>query len=199
MSVSTFAAAQLLRLVPRVRVSRAVGRLCEMPLSPRVSDLVSQVYVRAYGVNLEEAERGDEGYPSFDAFFTRRLKPGMRQVESAPLVSPADGKLASKGPVTAGAEIQVKGQPYNVAELTGDMADASRYEGGQFAVIYLSPRDYHRVHSPVGGQISHARSIGGDLYPVNAIGERHVPGLFVKNQRVSLPIETAQVETTVSG
>jgi phosphatidylserine decarboxylase len=190
-SVTTFAAAQLLRLVPRVRVSRAVGRLCEANFSPRVTGLAQQIYTRAYGVNLAEAEPCDGGYPSFDAFFTRRLKAGARVVEQAPLVSPADGQLLAKGPVIAGSEILVKSQNYRVAELIGDKQQATRYEGGQFAVVYLSPRDYHRVHAPIAGEIREVRSIGGDLYPVNAIGERHIAGLFVRNQRVAIPIETA--------
>ncbi|HTM43463.1 MAG TPA: archaetidylserine decarboxylase [Polyangiaceae bacterium] len=190
MSVGTFAAAQLLRLVPRVGVSHAVGRLCEMSLSPQVSKWVSGMYSRAYGVNLEEAEAVDGGYPSFDAFFTRKLRQGVRSIDDSVLVSPADGKLASKGPIDAEASIVAKGQAYKVAELTGEPEDAQRYQGGQFGVVYLSPRDYHRVHSPVDGELHYARSIAGDLYPVNAIGEQHVPGLFVKNQRVSLPIQT---------
>lgn len=191
MSVTTFAAAQLLRLVPRVQVSRAVGRLCEMNLSPRVSGVASKIYARAYGVNLDEAEPPVGAYESFDAFFTRRLKPGVRVIERAPLVSPADGKLLAKGPVTAEAEILVKAQKYRVGELIGDEEQAARYLGGQFAVVYLSPRDYHRVHAPVAGEVREVRSMGGDLYPVNAIGEQHVSGLFVRNQRVSVPIETA--------
>jgi phosphatidylserine decarboxylase len=163
-----------------------------MNLSPSVSGLASRVYTKAYGVNLEEAEPREAAYESFDAFFTRRLKPGVRVVEQAPLVSPADGQLLAKGPVIAGAEILVKAQRYSVAELIGDEAQATRYEGGQFAVVYLSPRDYHRVHAPVAGEIRAVRSMGGDLYPVNAIGEQHITGLFVRNQRVSVPIETAQ-------
>jgi phosphatidylserine decarboxylase len=189
-SVGTFAAAQLLRIVPRVPLSRAVGKLCELQLSPGVSSFVSRTYARAYGVNLDEVEACDEGYPCFDAFFTRRLKPGMRQVESAVLVSPADGQLLAKGPVTADSQIVVKKQSYPVAELIGDEADARRFEGGQCAVVYLSPRDYHRVHSPVTGEIHEVRAMPGDLYPVNKIGEQHVPGLFVRNQRVSIPIDT---------
>ena len=86
--------------------------------------------------------------------------------------------------------MQVKNRPYRVAELIGDETDAKRYAGGQFAIVYLSPRDYHRVHSPIAGDISIIRSLPGDLFPVNSLGERHVPSLFSKNRRVAIAIDT---------
>lgn len=189
-SLSTFAAAQLIRALPRVRLSRAVGRLCERDLPSSVAKQLFSVYSRAYGVNMEEASPQPDGYPSFDAFFTRTLREGARSISSDALVSPADGLLSSLGRVDPGARLFVKGQPYEVSELTGDAADAPRYSGGEFAVIYLAPGDYHRVHAPVAGTIRFVRKIAGDLYPVNRIGERYVPQLFVRNSRVVFPIET---------
>ena len=189
MSITTFAAARLIRALPRVTLSRAVGRLCEQPLPGPVSGLVQKVYCSAYDVDLDEAETAGP-YPSFDAFFTRALKPGMRPIAPDFLVSPADGKLSSRGPIDAGAKILVKKQKYDVAELIGDSHDARRYRGGEFAVVYLAPSNYHRVHSPVDGQITEVRGIPGDLYPVNAIGEEHIEGLFVRNNRVCLCIDT---------
>jgi phosphatidylserine decarboxylase len=94
------------------------------------------------------------------------------------------------GPIDDAPRIRVKQQSYRVEELVGDATDAGDLAGGSFSVIYLSPRDYHRVHSPVDGVLGLVRGISGDLYPVNSIGERHVPGLFVKNQRVALGIDT---------
>ncbi len=190
MSVTTFAAAQLLRALPRVRLSRAVGRLCDRPLSPGVSRVIARAYARAYRVDLSEAERADDGYASFDAFFTRRLRSGARTIERAGVVSPADGRLEATGPIDAGARLFVKGKPYDVGDLVGDERQAARYVGGSFAVVYLSPRDYHRVHSPVDGDIVAVNSLEGDLFPVNAIGERHVPRLFVENHRVAIEIQT---------
>jgi phosphatidylserine decarboxylase len=149
-----------------------------------------RVYSRAFGANLDEAEPRSGGYPSFDAFFTRTLRDGARQVSADALVSPSDGVLSAAGRVDAGARLFVKGQAYEVGELTGDPQDSARYTGGDFAVIYLAPGDYHRVHSPADGQVTLARKIPGDLYPVNRIGELHVPRLFVRNSRVQIVLET---------
>jgi phosphatidylserine decarboxylase len=188
--IATLLAAQALRALPRVRLSRAVGRLCDQPLPSLVSRAVTNAYCRAYRVDLDDAELPLGAFPSFDAFFTRQLKPGTRTVSSDALVSPADGALSSQGVVDPGARIFVKGQPYDVGELVGDPRDAARYAGGEFAVIYLAPRDYHRVHSPADGLITLVRGLPGDLYPVNSIGEKHIPQLFVRNQRAAIVIDT---------
>jgi phosphatidylserine decarboxylase len=188
--IATFAAAQILHALPRVRISRAVGRLCDQPLHPVVSRFVTRAYCHAYRVDLEEAAIPPGAFPSFDAFFTRTLKPGSREVSSDALVSPSDGELSSAGRVDGAGRIFVKGRPYDVGELIGDPRDAGRYVGGEFAVVYLAPRDYHRVHAPVDGAITLVRGVAGDLYPVNAIGERHVSQLFVKNQRAAIVIDT---------
>ncbi len=195
MSVATFAAVQILRALPRTRVSRAVGRLCDATLPAGVSRAVVGLYVKAYRVDLDECVPRDGAYDSFDQFFTRELKAGQRAIcpSERAIASPADGKIEAIGPVDLEGTLLVKKQPYGVAELIGDEADAERYRGGQFAVVYLSPRDYHRVHSPVAGRVVLIRSMPGDLYPVNAIGERHVPSLFSKNRRVAIVIDTAQL------
>jgi phosphatidylserine decarboxylase len=192
MSVASFAAVQILRALPRTRVSRAVGRLCDTPLPAGVSRAVVKLYVRAYGIDLDECQQRNGAYESFDQFFTRELKPGLRAIcpNAEDVASPADGTIEAIGPVDLGGTLLVKKQRYTVADLIGDADDAKRYAGGQFAVVYLSPRDYHRVHAPVAGSITHIRSMPGDLYPVNAIGERHVPLLFSKNRRVAIIIDT---------
>jgi phosphatidylserine decarboxylase len=195
LTVSTFAAAQILRFVPRVRLSRAVGRLCELQIPPKLADAASRVYAKAYGVNLGEADPEQGPYGSFDEFFTRRLRPGARVLDTARVISPADGKIVASGPVSSNAEIFVKGRPYDIAELCGFSGAAELYSGGQYAVIYLHPRDYHRVHAPVAGEIRRIRSMGGDLFPVNSIGERHIPRLFVRNQRVNIEIESPTLGT----
>jgi phosphatidylserine decarboxylase len=164
--------------------------LCDQPLPSAVSRAVTNAYCRAYRVDLEDAVLPVGAFPSFDAFFTRNLKPGARTVSSDALVSPADGALSAQGVVDPGARIFVKGQPYDVGELVGDPRDAARYAGGEFAVVYLAPRDYHRVHAPVDGHITLVRGLPGDLYPVNSIGERHIPQLFVRNQRAAIVIDT---------
>jgi phosphatidylserine decarboxylase len=192
-SVASFAAAQLLRVLPRVRLSRAVGHLCDRPLSPVVSRAVQAAYCRAYRVDLSEALSNGEAYPSFDAFFTRRLRDDARRIGSDAVVSPADGSLVATGPIDAGARLSVKGRPYDAGELLGEASEAGRYSGGQFAVVYLAPRDYHRVHAPVDGSVRRVRSVPGDLFPVNRLGEEHVPRLFVVNQRVSIFFDTQEL------
>jgi phosphatidylserine decarboxylase len=189
-SLSSFAAAQILRALPRVHISRAVGRLCDQPIPSGLARAVERAYCRAYQVNMDEAEGHLGSYPSFDAFFTRPLKKGTRRISADPAVSPADGKLSCLGRVETDARILVKGQEYRVSELIGDDADAERYAGGQFAVVYLAPGDYHRVHSPVDGRVTLLRGMPGDLFPVNSIGERYVPRLFVRNNRVAIVIDT---------
>ena len=130
MGIATFAAAQILHALPRVRISRAVGRLCDQPLHPVVSRWVTRAYCHAYRVDLEEATiPTGSAFPSFDAFFTRTLKPGMRRVSSDALVSPSDGELSSVGRVDQAGRIFVKGKPYDVGELVGDPRDAARLHG----------------------------------------------------------------------
>jgi phosphatidylserine decarboxylase len=187
---TTYAAAQVLKLVPRVQLSRAVGKLCDLQVSPTISRVATKIYARAYGVNIGEAEPTASAYRSFDEFFTRGLRPGARPIAQVPIVSPSDGKIVAAGAVTDDQEIVVKGNTYEVSELCGSAEAGKRYNGGEFMVIYLHPRDYHRVHSPVDGAIVSVRSMPGDLFPVNAIGEKHVPKLFVRNQRVAIGIET---------
>jgi phosphatidylserine decarboxylase len=198
--IATYAAAQILRVLPRERITRAVGRLCDARLHPVIASTVVGLYSRAYRVALEEAHLPEGGFSSFDAFFTRPLREGLRPIsaDERAITSPADGRVASLGPVERDGTFKVKGKHYTVLDLVGDREDAKRYEGGQFAIVYLSPRDYHRVHAPVAGTISIVRSYEGDLYPVNAIGELHIPKLFARNRRVSIPIDTqAQGRVTV--
>jgi phosphatidylserine decarboxylase len=192
LTFATYAAAQVLRVVPRIRLSQAVGKLCDASVPEPLNRLATSIYCRAYGVNLEECE-ANAGYSSFDEFFTRRLRGGVRPIADVSVVSPADGRLESMGPVLPNGRIRVKATEYSVGELIGDDSEAPRYAGGSFAVVYLSPRDYHRVHSPVAGSLKLVRSMKGDLYPVNSIGERHIPDLFVRNQRVALVIDTPNI------
>lgn len=190
MSVSTFAAAQFLKVLPRAQISRALGCLCDLTLSPTTSKLVSNAYCRLFPVDLAEAVPQSTPYSSFDAFFTRELRQGVRPISHDSIVSPADGRLSAAGPIVGGTTILVKGRPYEVGELLGEPADAARFQNGSFAVVYLAPGDYHRVHSPVDGQGVLVRGIPGDYLPVNRIGEEHFPRLFVRNNRVAITLET---------
>jgi phosphatidylserine decarboxylase len=193
MSAVTYATAQFLRVLPRARIGRALGRLADRRWSPPVERAVVGLYSHMYDVSLDEcAHKGP--WPSFDAFFTRRLRDGVREMprDTRCVVSPADGRVESMGPVTRDGTFVVKGRPYRVDELVGDAAEAERFVGGAGFVVYLSPRDYHRVHAPVGGTIARIRSMPGDYFPVNSIGTRHVPNLFCRNRRVAIEIDSVE-------
>jgi phosphatidylserine decarboxylase len=167
-----------------------MGRLADYAWPDSVGKAVVNLYCRAYDVDLEECRKAS-GFGSFDEFFTRELRDGARPFPPDPgiVISPADGRVDSIGPID-GRAFLVKGRPYRVDELLGDADEARRYEGGCGSVVYLSPRDYHRVHAPVSGEITVVRSMPGDYYPVNAIGVRHVHNLFVRNRRVAIAIDT---------
>ena len=190
MSVVSFAAAQLIRVLPRSALSKAMGTLCEARLPGPVASAVVSTYCRAYDVAVHEADPAGLPYRSFDAFFTRKLRDGLRPIEGdrRVFVSPADGMLSEVGRIAPHAAIRVKAQDYTLEELLGDRAWARELGGGGFGVVYLSPRDYHRVHAPVDGELVRVRAIEGDRWPVNALGERYVRRLFVRNRRVVLEI-----------
>ncbi len=191
MSALTYATAQLLRVVPRAQVGQALGRLADVQWSPKIGRAVVGLYSRVYDVELGECEGSGAGWSSFDAFFTRGLRKGARPVDADPraIVSVADGRIASMGRIDDQSTWPVKGRPYRVGELLGSETEGRRFDGGLACVIYLSPRDYHRVHAPVGGVLRTVHSLPGDYYPVNAIGMRHVPNLFVRNRRVAITID----------
>jgi len=191
MSAATYATAQFLRVLPRARIGRALGRLADRRWSPPVGRAIVGLYSHMYDVSLDEcAHRGP--WSSFDAFFTRELRDGAREVARDPrcVLSPADGRVESMGGVERDGTLVVKGRPYRVDELVGDAGEAERFVGGAGFVVYLSPRDYHRVHAPVGGTIARIRSMAGDYFPVNAIGMRHVPNLLCRNRRVAIEIDS---------
>ncbi len=151
-----------------------------------------RAYCSAYGVDLADFDVPQRGFPSFDDFFTRRLKAGLRPLDAdqEALLCPADGRLEDLGPIDLGSTLLVKGRLYTAGELLADERAASLYAGGVFAIIYLSPRDYHRVHAPVDGPVRVLRHVPGTLFPVNKIGLRHVPKLFARNERVVIEQES---------
>lgn len=186
------AAASLLHLLPRGRITRALGHFTEARIPSPVLRPVLALYSRAYDVALEEAVVPDGGFRSFNEFFTRRLRTGVHTIDPDPatVVSPADGRLDDSGAISADRRFTVKGQSYDAAALLDDPSAARAYEGGHYFIVYLSPRDYHRVHSPVSGRVREVRHVPGDLFPVNAMGVRTVPGLFARNERVIVHVDT---------
>ena len=174
-------------------LSRLVGRLADLRLPRPLLVPLVRAYVRAYGVDLGDAALPVDAYPSFSAFFTRRLRDGARPIDgtAGAVVAPADSRLVAIGRVPEDGRLEpVKGQGYTVAELLGSTGEAEAFRGGAQATLYLSPSMYHRVHSPVDGRVSGWRHLAGRLYPVNALGLRSVPGLFTRNERVAVRLDS---------
>ena len=150
-------------------------------------DQLIQRIRKAYDIPLDEAAVEDpKAYPSFNAFFTRALKPGARPLPQDPLsvVSPCDGTVSAAGRVEDGRILQAKGQSFTVRELLGDLPEAGQFLHGDFANLYLSPRDYHRVHMPMAGNLRVQSHIPGRLFSVAPWTVRSVPRLFARNERV---------------
>jgi phosphatidylserine decarboxylase len=174
--------------MPRRAVSRVLGVLGDLPLPSPLLVPVLSAYARGFGADLSEAARPLRAFSTFNDFFGRELRPGLRPVDPDPaaLVSPVDGAVYASGPVAAGEVLQAKGVPYSVADLLGSAEDAALFEGGSFATLYLSPKDYHRIHWPFDAAIDRVRHLPGDLWPVNARALASVPRLFARNERVAL-------------
>jgi phosphatidylserine decarboxylase len=182
---------KLVGAIPQNEVSRALGWILARPLPAPVRAPIYGAFARRYGVKLDEAERPLSSYESFDDFFTRRLKPGARSLANAPLVSPVDGVVSQYGPIEHGQLIQAKGRYYTAAALLGDPKEATPFLGGSFLTIYLSPKDYHRIHSPADGQVEGYSYLPGRLWPVNAPAVASVEGLFAQNERVATYLTTS--------
>ncbi len=173
-------------LLPHRLLSRLVLWAARCRWRPWKNLLIRRV-VAAYEVDLGEAAVEDAtAYPSFAAFFTRALKPGARPLPTAAqaIACPADGRISQAGAISAGRIVQAKGQAFSVAELLGDEAAAAPYAQGQFVTVYLSPRDYHRVHMPLAGELVETLHIPGRLFSVAPFAVEAVPRLFARNERL---------------
>jgi len=179
------------RIVPKRAVSRAIGWGASRGLPQSLRAMMLSRFARAYGIDLDEAEKPLEDYADFDELFTRRLRPGARPIADEPggIVSPADGIVVECGLATEGKLIQAKGTLFDLTELLSDEEIAARLVGGAYLITYLSPKDYHRVHSPVAGRVIGWRHIPGSLFSVGAKSVASEPGLFVRNERFVTLIE----------
>jgi phosphatidylserine decarboxylase len=177
----------LQHLLPQHLLSRLMYRLARVE-SPPLKRWMIRTYVRQVGVDLSVAAQPDlSAYPHLNAFFTRALRPEARPLDPAPeaVLSPVDGTISQIGTITDGRIIQAKGHDYSVSDLLGGQTDAPHsFAGGSFATIYLSPRDYHRIHMPLAGDLAAMTYLGGRLFSVNAVTAALVPGLFARNERV---------------
>ena len=151
-------------------------------------------FVAKYGVDMGEALDSDiASYPSFNEFFTRALKPGVRPIAQADLVCPVDGAISQFGAIEGDQLIQAKGHRYSTTALVGgDAALAAQFQHGSFATLYLSPKDYHRIHMPCDARLLRMIHVPGELFSVNPVTARGVPGLFARNERVVCVFESAR-------
>ena len=184
----------LMRLVPKSALSRAVGTLTRLPAPAPVHQAAMRAFARAYRVDMDEAERDFGGYGRFSDFFSRGLRAGARPVDSdrRAVVSPVDGVVSQAGILKAGSCLQAKGISFPVERLVDDAELAGRFAlGGAFATLYLSPRDYHRVHAPVEGAVVASRYVRGEFWPVNPATVRNRDALFCLNERLVTVIDSS--------
>ena len=179
-------------LVPQHQLSRVVGKVAASE-NPVVKAAVIHAFKTKYGIDLSIAEQGNAlKYKSFNDFFTRALKEGVRLVDenADSIVSPADGAISQIGKITAGEVFQAKGQSFSVEKLIGDPQLAQPFQDSEFATVYLSPRDYHRVHMPFAGTLTETLYVPGELFSVNQVTAENVPGLFARNERMVCLFDT---------
>ncbi|MXQ54374.1 archaetidylserine decarboxylase [Shimazuella alba] len=175
------------KITPKNVLSRLVGNIAKKPFSRHFIPF----YIKKFQIDLNPVKKQVGQFDNLLDFFVRELHDEARPIDPNPnlVVSPVDGVITQIGKIDEGTLIQAKGISYHVNDLLANIDDAKFFLNGQFATIYLSPRDYHRIHSPIAGQISSLSYIPGNLYPVNESGVRLFPGLFVQNERVISYIE----------
>lgn len=181
---------RFLRYVPKNHLSRTIGRLVHLPLPAPVARRLVRWFASTYQIDVEAAGKAIHDYPSIGHFFIRDLREGLRPIESD-FVSPVDGTLRNFGVIENGRLEQVKGKDYTLARFLGNEGDARLYEGGVYFNLYLSPQDYHHVHSPVGGRIVRSVHIPGKLWPVNDWSMANIDELFSVNERVITYVQCA--------
>ena len=171
--------------LPKRLLTQLAGKLAGLE-GGKVTTAVIRWFAKRYGVNMAEAANPDPAsYASFNQFFTRPLAGGARPLADADFVCPVDGAISQFGPIEFDQVFQAKGHFYSTTALVGgDRALAARFENGDFATIYLSPRDYHRIHMPCAGRLTQMIHVPGELFSVNPATARGVPGLFARNERV---------------
>ncbi len=172
-------------LMPKQAMTALAGKFASAQLGGLTTSVI-RGFVSHYKVNMAEAANPDiAAYASFNDFFTRALQPGARPLADADLVCPVDGAISQFGPIQKDQIFQAKGHSYSTTALVGgDSSLAARFDDGYFATLYLSPRDYHRIHMPCAGQLTRMVHVPGDLFSVNPTTARGVPGLFARNERV---------------
>jgi len=190
--VSDRLAVLLQYLLPKQALTALAGRFA----GARAGALTTAVirwFVGRYGVNMSEAANPDiAGYATFNEFFTRPLKSGARPLAQADFICPVDGAISQFGAIERDRIFQAKGHSYSTTALVGGDAElAAQFQDGSFATLYLSPKDYHRIHMPCDGRLTRMIHVPGDLFSVNPVTARGVPGLFARNERVVCVFDSA--------
>ncbi len=180
-------------LLPKKLLTRLAGRAADARLGEATQAVIRR-FVARYGVDMGEAANPDIGsYASFNDFFTRPLRAGARPLADADYLCPVDGAISQFGAIEREQIFQAKGHAYSTrALLAGDARLAAEFEHGQFATLYLSPKDYHRIHMPCAGRLQQMVYVPGDLFSVNPATARGVPGLFARNERVVCVFDTVR-------
>ena len=171
--------------LPKKALTQLMGRLANLQAGSTTTAVIKW-FIQRYQVDMSEAANPDPAaYPSFNAFFTRALRPGARPLAQADWICPVDGAISQLGPIQGEQIFQAKGHHYSTQALVGGDAQlAAQFQDGNFATIYLSPRDYHRIHMPCAGKLLRMIHVPGELFSVNPTTARGVPGLFARNERV---------------
>ena len=183
---------QAQKVVPQHRLSRVVGKIAASE-NPIVKTAVIAAFKTKYGIDMSIAEQTNAlKFKSFNDFFTRGLRTGVRAVDadSTAIVSPADGAISQLGKIENGNVFQAKGQKFTVENLIADPQLAEPFKNGEFATVYLSPRDYHRVHMPFAGTLTETLYVPGELFSVNQTTAENIPGLFARNERMVCLFDT---------
>jgi phosphatidylserine decarboxylase len=178
-------------LLPKRLLTQCMGRLASWR-GGAFTRWVIRRFIAKYKVDMSEAaDPKVESYASFNAFFTRSLRDGIRPIADAPFVCPVDAAISQFGPIEHDQIFQAKGHGYSTRALVGGDGElAQRFDHGHFATLYLAPRDYHRIHMPCAGRLMRMIYVPGDLFSVNPLTARHVPGLFARNERVVCVFDT---------
>jgi phosphatidylserine decarboxylase len=178
-------------LLPKRMLSRLAGWFANWKGGALTSAAIA-AFARRYRVDMSEAVEPDLlAYANFNDFFTRALRPGVRPIAETGLVCPVDGAISECGPIAGGQIFQAKGHHYSACALLGGDAElAQKFENGVFATLYLSPRDYHRIHMPCAGRLVRMIHVPGNLFSVNPLMARKIPGLFARNERVVCVFES---------
>ena len=179
-------------LLPKKLLTALAGKLAGAHGGAATTALIRR-FVKRYNVNMAEAANPDiASYPTFNDFFTRPLRAGARPLAAADFISPVDGAISQFGAIDKDQIFQAKGHSYSTTALVGgDAALGATFNGGSFATLYLSPRDYHRIHMPCDGVLRRMVYVPGDLFSVNPTTARGVPGLFARNERVVCAFDSA--------